>query len=144
MKYTESHHFWTVTSRVAPWFEPRQSSPNSSIAQGQPSSFPWTIRGKLWLIPGSREFTKYSGKRNLLIYPGKRRKCPVFLHWCTTSGLTVTILAAYTTIFHLQRIWIVKDSSPIARYCAVNMLCTCVTHRVLRSGSYRHYYCGIK
>ena len=44
------------------------------------------------------------------------------------SGLTVTILAAYKTIFHLQRIGIVKESAPIARFFAV--VCTCVTHRV--------------
>ena len=37
----------------------------------------------------------------------------------SASGLTVAILAAYKTIFHLQRIWIVKGSAPIARFLAV-------------------------
>ena len=39
------------------------------------------------------------------------------------SGLTVAILAAYKTIFHLQRIWIVKDSAPIVRFFAVGYVC---------------------
>ena len=47
------------------------------------------------------------------------------------AHVTVAILAAYKTIFHLQRIWIVKDSAPIVRF---------LTHQVLRSRSYRRYY----
>ena len=42
-----------------------------------------------------------------------------------SSGLTVAILAAYKTIFHLERIRIVKDSA-----LDFSLLCTCVTHQV--------------
>ena len=66
-------------------------------------------------------------------------------------------LAAYKTIFHLQRIWIVKDSAPILRFFAVVYVYVCNQEsikfmdswcdsriQVLRSRSYHRYYHGIK
>ena len=61
---------------------------------------------------------------------------------CIKSGLTVAIVAAYKTIFHLQRIWIVKDSAPIARFFAVVYVSNAPSTRLSRS--YRRYCRGIK
>ena len=44
--------------------------------------------------------------------------CGMRYVWTALPGLTVAILAAYKTIFPLQRTWIVKDSAPIVRFFA--------------------------